>query len=115
MTKTLTLVSSPGLPKSVRRPREAPKRPRCFRAGRDTVDTEAELALPNLEIGLYQWVMIKADSKNKGQIYVGRVGVKWDTGFELAAGDEIEFEVDNLNSIYVIASRDAQAYCWFVN
>lgn len=99
----------------LRRCREQTEFQQCFKAGRNTVDTEAQFVLPNLKVGLYQRVVVKADATNEGQIYVGRVGVTWKTGFELRAGDEIELEIDNLNLIYVIASQVKQAYCWLVN
>lgn len=88
---------------------------RQFRAGYSTVGTEIKLGLPDLDVGWYQHVIIKADAKNKGQIYVGRIGVTQENSFKLFAGDEIELIVDNLNSIYVFASRATQAYCWLVN
>lgn len=97
-----------------RRIKIGPPPRRCFKTGRDTVGVDAKLALPDLE-GQYQTVKIKADSENKGLIYVGRVGVTQENGFELGPGEEIELTVHNLNSIYVEASRADQVYCWLVN
>jgi len=91
------------------------KSQRQFRGGQSTVGTEAKLALPDLDVGRYQHVTIKADAKNKGQICIGRIGVTQKNGFKLFAGDEIELIVDNLNSIYIVASRSKQTYSWLVN
>lgn len=91
-----------------------PRLRRCFKTGRDIVSVDAKLALPDLE-GQYQSVTIRATVGNNGYIYVGRVGVTWETGFQLAPGTEIALKVDNLNSIYVVANRADQVYCWLVN
>jgi len=116
MTEKLAQVASLVCDPEIRpnKPKKQPIR-QCFKAGRNTVGTEAQLALPSLDVRRYQCVTIKANAENGGQIYIGRVGVTWKTGFELAAGDEIELKVDNLNSIYVVALRSEQGYCWLVN
>jgi len=116
MNETLTQ-AVPLEPEPPRKSKSLPIKPkrRQFRVGRNDVDIIAKLALPDLEVGCYQRVVIKADAKNNAEIYVGRVGVTQETGFKLTAGDEIELTVDNLNSIYVKASRKTQAYCWLAN
>lgn len=117
MSRTLTQVSSPNAPQSVNRLEQRWFKPRRrqFRTGRDTIGVKARPALPDLGIGISQCVTIKADADNLGNVYVGRVGVTGKTGFKLRAGEEIELTVDNLNSIYVVASQAKQVYCWIIN
>jgi hypothetical protein len=112
MSKVLTQTASPACDPEHRKRRSVK---RWFQASSDWVGTEAKLALPDLNDGSSRWVTIKASATNRGYIWVGRVGVTPDTGFELTAGDEIEFEVTNLSSIYVVGNRSEQSYCWLIN
>lgn len=53
-------------------------------------------------------VTIKAGLSNTGVIYVGDSTVSASNGFELAAGDSVSMDIDNLNTIYIDASVNSQ-------
>jgi len=62
-------------------------------------------------------VLVKADDNNTGDVYVGPKGVTAGTtdatdGIRLRAGDAVTMEIDNANTIYVIASVAGQKVWW---
>lgn len=72
--------------------------------------TAAQIASPAL--AGRKTISIKALSGNSAPVYIGSTnGVTTATGYELAAGDSIDMEIDNTNSIYVVAGS-AQRVCW---
>jgi len=80
------------------------------------VDTSAE-ALTTTSFAAKRGVVVKAASTNTGIIYVGNSDVTdGDTaatdGIPLAAGESLEIEVSNPNTIYVIASVVNQKVFW---
>ena len=63
-----------------------------------TAGTEVALASST---ALTSGVTVKAKASNTGLIYVGLNGVSSSTGFQLAAGEQIFIEIDNLATVYV--------------
>lgn len=51
---------------------------------------------------------IKAHPNNAGVVYVGGSGVTTSTGFPLSASEVVIIKLNNLNSIYFIASEASQ-------
>lgn len=75
-----------------------------FTAGQLAVTTTAT-ALSGFA---HKAVKIKAVT---GPVYVGGFGVTVASGFELAAGDELELKVFDLATVFVVAN-DAQTVSW---
>ena len=57
---------------------------------------------------------IMASISNTGIIYVGGSGVSASTGIALYAGDVYSMHIENMRSIYVIASVDTEDVQWVV-
>jgi hypothetical protein len=81
-----------------------------FNHGQVTVGTSA-VQLPNAIAS--KGVLVKAHKGNSGIVYVGNSNaVTTSTGFELAAGEAIDIEVDNANRIWLIADGPGQTVSW---
>ncbi len=59
-------------------------------------------------------VSIKALAGNTGKIYVGKSDVASTDGYELSAGEAIEFAIDNTNRVWIDSSVDGEGvtYLW---
>lgn len=63
-------------------------------------------------------ITVKASVVNSGRIYVGtKSTITANTnpatdGFELSAGESVLMPVDNVNSVYIIASTSGQKAFW---
>lgn len=62
-------------------------------------------------------VLVKAANNNTGIIYIGNSGVTAGTtdatdGYELAGGESVTIEVDNVNKLYAISSTTGQKVYW---
>ena len=81
--------------------------------GQVTVGTSAvQLPSTNDEVG----VTIKALAANTGKIYIGTSNaVTTATGFELTAGQQINSQLVNANTLYAISDTAAQKICYIAN
>jgi hypothetical protein len=76
-----------------------------------TAGTEVQGSSVSLPNGVY----IKALSGNTGKVYVGNDGsnaISSTTGYELAAGQMILVQVDNLNKLWFDAATNGDKFCW---
>jgi len=72
--------------------------------GKTTVTTiTASVALGATET-VVSGLNIKAEANNTGIIYVGDSGVSSSNGYELAAGETVFLEIDDVATVYIIAS-----------
>lgn len=86
--------------------------PTTVRHGKTTVTTAGtEVALAASQ-ALQSGVRIKALAANTGIIYVGGNPVTNLTGYELAPGEEVFVEVDNLATVFIDASVNSQGVSW---
>ena len=75
-----------------------------------TVTTAASEVVLGSDTTLTSGVTVKALSTNGADlIYVGLTGVSSSDGFELAAGEQNFFPIDNLNKMFIVASADSNS------
>jgi hypothetical protein len=79
---------------------------------------QAAIALTSVQIATpalagRKTISIKALAANTSTIYIGpNSGVTSSNGYELAAGDTIDMEIDNTNAIWCIGAAIGQRVCW---
>lgn len=88
-----------------------------FDHGRNSNIDQAAIQITTVSVVANHGVLVKAANGNSGTVFVGNSDVTADAtdatdGFELAAGESITVEVDNVNKIYVIGSADNQVAYW---
>ena len=72
--------------------------------GQKTVSSAGTAEALGASTSLESGIKIKALADNTGTIYVGDSDVDSSSGFELAAGEEVFIEIDDLAKVYVDAS-----------
>lgn len=78
-----------------------------FFSTKTTLGLVALQILPTAGAG---WVTIKAHADNTGLITIGTSTVVAGSGYELAAGDSVSIEHDNLSEIYLKSATDTQVF-----
>ena len=76
-----------------------------------TVGTTA-VQLTSTSTPLNAGIVVKADSNNSGNVYVGDSSVSTSNGFALAAGEGIAFEIDDASKVWVVADSSGQKIYW---
>lgn len=77
--------------------------------------TSANVAKALGDGSVNEMVYVKAHPSNTANIFVGNNGsstVTSGTGYPLAAGDTIAFDVGDLGDIYIVAASTGQTACW---
>lgn len=90
-----------------------------FDHGRNSNIDQTAVQITTVSVLTRYGVLIKASNANSGIIYIGNSDVTKDSadatdGFQLAAGETITIEIDNVNKIYAIGSADNQIAYWLV-
>lgn len=80
-----------------------------FHSGSGSVGTTAQPLATGRRV--YRHVIVKADPANTAAILVGPHTLR-DSGFKLAAGDEVIIPIDAAAKIYVVAESDTQNFSW---
>lgn len=84
------------------------------RSGQITVTT-AGTAVQGTATAMYMGFYIRALSTNSGVVYVGNDGasdVTSSNGYELAAGDDIYIECENLSELWFDAATNGDKFSW---
>lgn len=77
--------------------------------------TQANLAVALGNTVANEVVFVKAHPSNTANIFVGNNGldtVTSGTGYPLAAGDVVVFDVGSLGDIFVVSASAGQTACW---
>ncbi len=82
--------------------------PSAVVAGQKAVASHGTAEALGASTPLTSGVRLKALVGNTGDIYVGGASVDSATGFVLDAGEEVFVEIDNLASVYIDSSVDAE-------
>ncbi len=82
--------------------------PSAVVAGQKAVTSHGTAVALGASTPLTSGVRLKALVGNTGDIYVGGAAVASDAGFVLDAGEEVFVEIDNLASVYIDSSVDAE-------
>lgn len=61
---------------------------------------------------VFKGVQFKAGPNNMGTIYIGREGVTASSGFPLQANEGLFLPIEDISSVYAIASETDQALAW---
>ena len=77
-------------------------------------DTTAEYLYGDATSVACKHIDIMASISNTGIIYVGATGVTAATGIALYAGDVYSVDIENIRSIFVIASVDTEEVEWVI-
>ena len=83
-------------------------------SGQITVTT-AGTEVQGSNVALSDGVFVKAMGTNTGKVYVGNAGdgtISSTTGYELAAGECILIQVDNLNKLWFDSAVNVEKFCW---
>lgn len=88
-----------------------------FQTGRKSSVGAVAVQLTATSIKTKKGVLIKAADDNAGIVYVGTSTVTADaadatSGFPILASEWVEIEVDDVSSVYVIASQADQKVYW---
>lgn len=75
-------------------------------SAQETVGTSA--AALSAQILSSGGAVLKSDSENTGDIYLGPPGVTTSTGYKLNPSDAVPVNVDNLSSLHAIATEAGQ-------
>lgn len=71
----------------------------------------AEVAIPTSNLASRKTISIKALAANGAAIYIGLTGVTALTGYELSAGDGVEFDCDPGVNLFAISASGTQKIC----
>lgn len=80
--------------------------------GQETVDSAGTAQAIGSSQALNRGVTVKALAGNAGLVYVGNSGVDSTNGFELAAGEAVYMETDNVADIFVDAANNDDGVSW---
>ena len=71
--------------------------------GQATVTAATPIQIHSGSVALYKGVTISALSSNTKTVYIGLTGVSSSTGFPLSAGSSANFNVNNINLLYIVS------------
>lgn len=82
-----------------------------------TLLTESALPLTTADVTCEVGVTVRAATGNSGKVYIGNSDVTKDSnpatdGYELAAGQSVTINVNNVKNVYAIGSVNPQTVYW---
>jgi hypothetical protein len=74
--------------------------------------TESALQLTTDDVACQVGVTIRAHTTNNGYVYIGNSDVTTSTGYQLAAGQSVTINVNNVKNVYGVGSNNPQTVSW---
>jgi len=77
-----------------------------------SVLTESALQLTTDDVVCQVGVTIRTHTTNNGYVYIGNSDVTTANGYQLAAGQSVTLNVNNVKNIYAVGSVNPQTVSW---